>query len=196
MNTFKKLIVALSLSSVILPVAAETVNEAAVRIRERPVTAPVSTAQQDNTVKINVTPLKSIYRVGESIKFKVVGQQSDYYLYIFSVDQNTQKTTRLLPNAKTKDNYLRKNKTYTMPGTVDFYSDAAGVEKLIFIASPTPINLNNIPSETVGAFAINNMDDVANAFSSKAIRIREPESNAAPSNPQAGVKTVQLQIMP
>lgn len=51
-----------------------------------------------------------------------------------------------------------------MPGTVDFYSDAAGVEKLIFIASPTPINLNNIPSETVGAFAINNMDDVANAF--------------------------------
>ena len=56
--------------------------------------------------------------------------------------------------------------------------------------------LTNIVGASIGRTAIFNMDDVANAFSSKAIRIREPESNAAPSNPQAGVKTVQLQIMP
>lgn len=163
----------------------------AIRIRDA---APVANTASAKVIDISVKPSKNIYRVGESIKFKVTGKE-DYYLYVFTIDPVSKDSVQLLPNAKTQDNRLKKNKTYNIPGTVDFYSDAAGVEQIVFVATREPIDLSSVQTKQMGAFSVGNIDDVSSAFSSKAIRLRDPATTSTPQPATQGVQVLKLQIV-
>lgn len=189
MKHLKHALLGLMMAATAHTVYAETMSESAVRLRDPAAVAAPAHNNNSNLVDIEVTPNKKLYRVNESIKFKVKGK-ADYYLYVFTYDPATKKSVVLLPNANTKDNFMKKNKTYNIPGTVEFYSDAPGVENVMFVASREPVPLDQLPREQVGAFSTASTDDMSNAFSSKAIRLRDPA--AATPAPQAGSQGVQL----
>lgn len=145
-----------------------------------------------NLVALNVKPTKNSFRVGENIHFKV-SAKSDYYLYVFSNDIKSGEAVILIPNKKTKSNRLRANKTYDIPGTVDFYSDAVGTEQIIFIATKEALDLGKINSKNLGDFSVAKSADLDLAFSEKTIRLRDP----IPANSNTpSVVTVNLSITP
>lgn len=157
-------------------VYAETaaVDPKAIHLRERP------TATANSEVTISVKASKKQYKVGESMSFNVKGNDN-YYLYVFNIDENSGESVLLIPNAKTKDNYLQKNKTYKMPGSVDFFSDAKGYEKVVFVATREKIDLDRINTKSMGDVSTTQTKDLEGAFTAKSIRIRD-NANANAGN--------------
>lgn len=170
-------------------VSASDIENKAIVIRDQ---VSVMSSPVTNLVALNVKPTKNSFRVGENIHFKV-SAKSDYYLYVFSNDTKSDEAVILIPNKKTKSNRLRANKTYDIPGTVDFYSDAAGTEQIIFIATKEALDLGKINSKDLGDFSVAKSADLDLAFSEKAIRLRDP----IPVNSNTpSVVTVNLSITP
>lgn len=172
---------------------ADTLSPSAIGLRDR-TPAPTS-ATNPNVVQLNVQPSKPIYRVGESIRFKVEGREN-YYLYVFNINNKTGEAVMLIPNSKTQTNLMLGNRTYDIPGTVDFYSDSAGVEQMVFIGSKQPLNVAGVTTQALGAFSVGKTEDFEAAFSSKAIGIRDRTPTASTAGSSArGVTTLSLQIV-
>ncbi len=131
-------------------------------------------------VQLEVTPSKKEYAVGEPITFTVKGNE-DYFLYVNFIKQDTQESVRLIPNADTKDYYMLANKEYTIPNTVEFYSDKAGTERLVFIGSNIPIPDDNMLKEVQGKFAVTkivNEQSKLSRYSEDYARSLDPKTRA------------------
>lgn len=167
-KTAQAIIMAVLTTTTVNTVYAETAvaDPKAIHLRERP------TATANSEVTISVKASKKQYKVGESMSFNVKGNDN-YYLYVFNIDENSGDSVLLIPNAKTKNNYLKKGKTYKMPGTVDFFSDAAGYEKVVFVATREKIDLDRINTKSMGDLSTTKTKALEGAFEAKAIRIRD-----------------------
>lgn len=181
-----------SLDAALAAVSGE-VDSKAIRLRDNaPAAAPTG------SLTLSVHPVKTQFKVGESMSFKVKGN-ADYYLYVFNIDESTGESVVLIPNKKTKTNQMKKNQTYTVPGTVEFYSDTAGYEKVVFVASREKIDLEKVNSEALGDFSKSKTAELEGAFVSKNIRIRErpaTETGGATLLQEANVKVLSIKIVP
>lgn len=174
---------------------ADTLNPSAIGLRDRTTAPATPAAANPNVVKLNVQPSKPSYRVGESIRFQVQGRD-DYYLYVFNINNKTGEAVMLIPNSKTQNNRMSGNRTYDIPGTVDFYSDSVGVEQMVFIGTKQPLNVGGVTTQALGAFSVGKTEDFEAAFSSKAIGIRDRAPTASTAGATAnGVTTLNLRIV-
>ncbi len=187
------MLAAISQMGIAAPTSSQAiVDAAAIQIRDRQATPPQSS--NGKLVNLTVTPSKKSYRVGEPIRFKVSAPEA-YHLYVFNIDNATGESVLLIPNNKTRSNYLSAKKVYDIPGTVDFYSDSVGKEQMVFVASKEPIDLSRVTKQAMGAFSISKTADLQDAFAAKAIQIRDPQATPnTGSNNQAGVVTLELNI--
>lgn len=92
-------------------------------------------------LKLQLSTDKAVYRVGEAIRFSVKGNK-DYHLYVFGINEAANTAYLLLPNEYLPDNRFQAGKDYVLPEKFEYYGDRAGVEKVIFVASSKPIDLN------------------------------------------------------
>ena len=53
----------------------------------------------DGDFQVNFEPVKTVFKTGESIRFKVKGSKT-FYLYLFSIDSLQNRGYVLLPNLK------------------------------------------------------------------------------------------------
>ena len=152
-------------------------------------------------VPLSVKATKTTYRVNEAIEFEVQAKEA-YYLYVFNIDAKNDQVILLLPNDKTKNNRLNANQPYRIPGTVEFYSDSPGTEKVIFIGTRELVDLNTLHSKTLGAFKVAKPAALSDAFATRAIRIRDaidqPEVKNVPVHQKVaeGMTVIHLNIQP
>ncbi len=170
MNTLKTFMLAAATVATLaayLPTATAAEEDAkAIHVRE-------ARATSGKPVQLNVSAVKKQYKVNEAIQFKVKGD-SDYYLYVYSFDAENGKSTLLLPNQKVTANKFKAGKSYTLPSGIEFYSDAAGNENLMFIASTSKIDLSSARMQGAGNYQSGDTKDLEDTFS-KTIRVRDAQ---------------------
>jgi hypothetical protein len=91
----------------------------------------------DAPMQVEINPTKDSYQPGEPIRFQVKGNRA-FHLYLFSLDEKG-KAELILPNAKDADNRFDANRAHLIPQRkVEFYSDKAGTERLLLLATAEP----------------------------------------------------------
>ena len=183
MSPFKKIALTVSLSCLFiqLPGAFAEENAKSIRVRE-------SQEETGKSVQLSVTALKKQFKANELIQFKVKGEQ-DYYLYVYNIDPQTGDSILLLPNKKVKNNLFKAGKTYTLPKGVEFYSEEAGSEHLMFIASRDKIDLNFANLQSTGDFGKTKTKDLEGVFS-KSISIRDVQPERGNGSASLTIKIV------
>lgn len=107
--------------------------------------------------EFSIAPEKESYSVNESIRFKVKGNQ-DFFLYLFSVNQDQNTAVLLIPGSKQKGNKYKKGKTFTVPNhPLEFVSDTPGTEKIIAFASTKYIHMDTRKYRRTGEFMITDL---------------------------------------
>ncbi len=132
------------------------------------------TAEQGD-LKVTFQPLKTEYQVGEKIQFKFIPNKA-VYLYLFSIDEQGDKGSVLLPNPSQTDNKYPKPQWYHLVPYTKFtlVADKAGVEHFKIVASTKE-----------QAFDSQNLQAVGNVWSgsaghvAKALRIRPKDQTVS-----------------
>lgn len=102
----------------------------------------------------SIAPEKKFYSVNESIRFNVKGNK-DFFLYLFSVNQDQNTAVLLIPGSRQKGNKYKKGKTFTVPNhPLEFVSDTPGTEKIIAFASTKYIHMDTQRYRKSGEFMI------------------------------------------
>lgn len=127
------------------------------------------------TLKVTFNPIKTSFRVGEPIRFRVRGNQT-FFLYVYTVDKDSGKAILLLPNPKQDGNKYRGHRSQLVPNrNVEFYADEPGKERIIMVASTKYIDVENRYQKS-GDFFTGDAAGIEEAFASKGIHIRGPGS--------------------
>lgn len=125
------------------------------------------------SLQVIMEPLRSDYAVGEAIRFHVRGNKR-FFLYVYTIDDETGEAILLLPNKKQQGNKYEPGRTFTIPhASVEFYSDSPGRERIIMVASRKYIALNTARFRDVGDFSTTSTKDLEQAFADKGVRIRD-----------------------
>lgn len=128
---FRKLI---GLGLVVAILAVGAMEAQAIKIR--------STEQESGDLKVSFEPTKPIYRVGESIRFRVKANK-DVYLYVFGINRESNTAYVLLPNDLEKERKYAAWKKHLIPGRdLEFIADKPGLEELVAVASTKRIDLD------------------------------------------------------
>jgi hypothetical protein len=94
--------------------------------------------------QLSFAPVKPVYKVGESIQFKVSANK-DFYLYLFSLDKNNNQGLVLLPNAHQDTSLLAADKEHLIPsGAFEMFSEKSGVENILVVGSTEKLNIPNV----------------------------------------------------
>lgn len=153
-------------------------------------------------LNVSVTPTKKHYKVNEPIHFNVSGNK-DFFLYVFSFDENNNNATLLFPNKSHTGNKFRSAHKNVIPSKkVKFVSDRPGKEKVVVIASTKYFQWNTKGYTTAGKFLQTSGDEFNKQV--KAFRIRSRQAtpsvsvaqNTAPVIENTGMKlqTADVQI--
>lgn len=138
-------------------------------------TRPVS-SNKDGDFQVDFKPVKQTFEVGERIRFKVKGNKT-FYLYLFSIDTAANRGTVLLPNARQQYIKYQAGKEYIVPEkNIEFFSDRAGREKIIMLASTRKMNINFKGYSKSGNFFTAAATEVEEE--SKALHIRSKKKKA------------------
>lgn len=112
------------------------------------------------------------YRTGDKIQV-FVSPSKDAYVYLFNVQAGGQ-ITQILPNRYSGEAFVKANTIKAFPGTGDkFTFDIAGpsgIDKVLALASSTPLNLSQISSfkstqDTFATVSVSGQDGLAQALS-------------------------------
>jgi hypothetical protein len=135
-----------------------------------------SSAEEQGDFKVKFEPVKPVFKVGESIRFKVKGNKT-FYLYLFSVDQKEKIGYVLLPNVKQQYIKYKAGKEYMVPEKyIEFYSNNPGNEKVIMVASTKKMDVELGRFKKSGLFFRADAGEVKDEV--KSLRIRSRNSNA------------------
>ncbi|MBU0499281.1 MAG: DUF4384 domain-containing protein [Gammaproteobacteria bacterium] len=135
--------------------------------------------------RVDIRAGRSSYRAGEAIRFKVRGN-NEFYLYMINIDPRTGRAVAILPNrlqTHHKIKYPGDGRWYVVPNeNLEFYSDRAGHERIIMVASERYLDVDRLlsksRSKSVGDFyemeaPLDALDDaIGESYGDKAIRIR------------------------
>lgn len=94
-------------------------------------------APENELLRVQMKPLKEAFKVGEPIGFTVRGNK-EFFLYLFSVDRDTEEATLILPSKQGQEhNKYPAGMEYPVPNpdAPAFLADAEGVETLVMVAS-------------------------------------------------------------
>jgi hypothetical protein len=126
-------------------------------------------------LKVDFGAVKPVFQKAEAINFKIKANR-DFFLYLFSIDKASNKGYLLLPNDKQPDNYFRANREYTLPRAgIEFFSDKAGTEKVVMVASTEKLSIETSQYSKAGAFFTGSDTEMEQSI--KAIRVREGAAN-------------------
>jgi hypothetical protein len=128
---------------------------------------------------VTVNPKQKSYKINEAINFNVSGNK-DFYLYMFSVDENNKNVTLIFPNTQHQGNKFKKGHKNSIPSKkVEFISDRPGREKLIAIASTKYFSWDTEGYKTTGKFLQTDGEKFEQQV--KAFRIRSRQATPQPT---------------
>jgi hypothetical protein len=116
-----------------------------------------------------------VYNFGENIEISVRVTQ-DAYVYLFGV-RSTGEIDPILPNTYDQDNFLRAGETRTYPSNAQYtftISPPAGQDRVLAVASRTPLDVSDIVDIQTGQAKIRGADNLARSLS---IVVRPVPSN-------------------
>lgn len=142
---------------------------------------------------VTVTPKQKSYKINEAINFNVSGNK-DFYLYLFSVDENNKNVTLIFPNTQHQGNKFKKGHKNSIPSKkVEFISNRPGREKLIAIASTKYFSWDTKGYKTAGKFLQTDGEKFEQQVKAFRIRSRQaaPQSTQAPSVANRSARSLQ-----
>lgn len=120
-------------------------------------------AAQNSEFSVKLKTAQSSYKVNEAISFKVKGSHT-FYLYLFNHIKSSNQAVAILPNKyQTSKNIKYKANQWqkVLNKKLEFYSDRAGKERIIMVASKKYLDVNKLLKKTrskgIGDFYL--MDD-------------------------------------
>ncbi|CCK80684.1 DUF4384 domain-containing protein [Desulfobacula toluolica] len=131
-----------------------------------------SNNSSNDDLSVGFEPIKSAFKVGEPIKFKITVNKKAY-LYLFSINKENNKGVIILPNKLQEYNIYRPGKEYIVPEKeISFVGDRPGTEEIIMLASTKKLNLKKDSYKSVGSFFTTTADTMSKDI--KALHIRKP----------------------
>jgi len=166
----------LCVSTLIAATAFSSVANAAIGQRTKEDSKQIVTRAVDEKTDlfVTVTPKQNSYKINEAINFNVSGNK-DFFLYLFSVDENNRNVTLIFPNTQHQGNKFKKGHKNAIPSKkVEFVSDRVGREKLIAIASTKYFAWDTTNYKAAGKFL--QIDNEKFEQQVKAFRIRSRQA--------------------
>lgn len=110
-----------------------TEKDLQIRIRDN---APqVQVNAQIESLAVSLSPLKPVFKVNESVRFTVKGNQ-EFFMYLFTLDEKNNQAVLILPNQDQQGNKYPGKQSFVVPNkNIEFYSDTPGTEKVVMVAS-------------------------------------------------------------
>lgn len=151
-----------ALGTLVPPASAQTADDAK-RIAIRPAPpAPLA-------LRIDLTPMKPTYRVGEPIRLRVRGNRP-FHLYLYSIDRERDEVVLILPNRLQETSRYPADEDRLVPnGEVEFYADRPGTEKLVMVASSERIPLGTAYLTDAGPFLTGKASDLEGDLAAKGV---------------------------
>jgi len=126
--------------------------------------------------RVTFEPLKSAYNVGERIQFRIKGNKT-FYLYLFNIDSGQNRGYVLLPNVLQQYHKYRANTEYLVPEkNVEFYSERAGTERIIMLASTEKLDMKLEKYTKSGNFFTSDAPQIEQEVKSLRIRPKKKEA--------------------
>lgn len=102
-------------------------------------------------LEVDIRATDSRYYPNDAIAFEVKGNK-DFHLYLFNVDPRTERVTTILPNQRQTNRRIRYKggrDWYKVPNPgVEFYSDSAGKERVVMVASEKYLDVDRLLSSS------------------------------------------------
>jgi hypothetical protein len=158
---------------------------------------------KSDRLALKVASTKDSFGIDEPIRFKVSGNRT-FYLYVYSVDQDTGDATLLIPSRRHTNNKYRGGREFRVPDKdLEFVADKAKRERFVFVASARQIDLARAqrtdPGDLQAAAAKEGGDwlvakesALEGMFAEKGVRVREP--NTDQPNPDVAVRELEVKI--
>ena len=148
-------------------------------------------APDREALRVALEPVKDSFKVNEPIRFKIRGNKT-FYLYLFSVDDDTGDATLILPTKEGQShNKYPANTTLPVPNPdePDFLSDEAGREALVMVASTRYLPVKSNWFRDGAEVYVGKAADMEQEFAEKGIRIGDRTRD-----PKVTVKRISVRI--
>lgn len=173
-----------------------TIEQKAIIIADRgasiapPVVLGTPVTQQ--AMQLRASTEKPVYAINEAIRLNILTNK-DAYIYV--LNELSGQTTLLLPNYKDQYHKVQAN-TFTtlprnMPSLPEMYSDRAGTEQFLIIASKNPININQYLSQKNGPYVTGRSESLLNSFNAMGVRLGDA---ASANSSSADISFVRLSV--
>ena len=144
-------------------------------------------------LRVKLEPVKASFKVDEPIRFNIRGNKP-FFLYIYSVDKETDAVTLLLPTKKgQRHNKYPANRTLAVPnkGEIELLADEPGRERLLMVASTKYLPVKSKWYRKGADYYVGKTADFEKEFADKGIRVRGPDKTR---DDKVLVKTVMVRI--
>ena len=148
-------------------------------------------APDREALRVALEPMKDSFKVNEPIRFKVRGNKT-FYLYLFSVDDESGDATLILPTKEgQRHNKYPANTTLPVPNPdePDFLSDETGRETLVMVASTRYLPVKSNWFRDGAEVYVGKAADMEQEFAEKGIRIGNRTRD-----PKVTVKRISVRI--
>ena len=128
---------------------------------------------ESEPLRVTLEPMQDSFKVNEPIRFKIRGNKT-FYLYLFSVDDETGDATLILPTKEgQRHNKYPANTTLPVPNPDEpnFLSDEAGREALVMVASIRYLPVKSNWFRDGAEVYVGKAADMEQEFAEKGIRI-------------------------
>lgn len=128
---------------------------------------------ENEPLRVALKPSQESFKVGEPIRFTARGNK-DFFLYLFSVNQDTDEATLILPSKQgQKDNKYPADTDYPVPNpdVPPLVADAAGREMLVMVASTKYLPLKSNWFRDGADRYVGSAKEFEEEFEGKAIRV-------------------------
>jgi hypothetical protein len=143
---------------------------------------------------IEFDSVKNNYAVNESIKFKVKGNKK-FFLYVFNIDRKNNKAVMILPNDLQSGNKYSANNWYNVPNAnIEFYSDSAGIEEVVIVASSKWIDFDTKSYKKIGKFMFGDLAPVDKQLKILRIRPRPSQTDNVENSDEVVVRDLAILI--
>lgn len=161
----------------------DEIGEKTIRV-ETPETEPL---------RVKLEPVKASFKVDEPIRFHIRGNKT-FFLYLYSIDKETDEVTLLLPNRKgQRHNKYPANRTLVVPneGEAELLADEPGRERLLMVASTRYLPLRSRWYRKGLDYYTGKGEEFEAEFAEKGIRVRGPDKTR---DNKVMVKTIMVRI--
>ena len=144
-------------------------------------------------LRVSLEPAKASFKVDEPIRFNVRGNKT-FFLYLYSIDNETDEVTLLLPTRKgQRHNKYPANRTLPVPnrGEIELLADAPGRERLLLVASTQYLPVKSKWFRKGADYYVGKTADFEQEFAEKGIRVRGPDKTR---DGKVLVRTVMVRI--